>query len=137
MIYFILVASLLLLFNYRRNREFKKRKKLINGFVEKRQFMNFNWKEFDNHYLAQGFDQEQIEAVKTSIQDYSAVAKEALFPEDDLYKDLLISNYGTEQTEIWIDIEKRLRIDAVDDELFSSYEPIVDSYFQVLRIVLN
>lgn len=137
MIYFILAALLLLLFSYRRNREFKRRKKLINGCVEERQLMDFNWVEFDNHYLAQGFTKEHIEAVKISIQDYSPVAKAALFPKDHLYKDLLISNYGAEQTEIWIEIEKRLKIDAIDDELFSSHEPIVDSYFQVLRIVLN
>nr|WP_042291628.1 hypothetical protein [Nonlabens ulvanivorans] len=137
MIYFILVAVLLLLFSYRRNREFKRRKKLINGYVEERQHMNFDWDEFDNHYLAQGFNQEQIDAVKTSIQDYSAVAKEALFPEDHIYKDLLISNHGAEQTEILIEIEKRLNLDTIDDELFSSHEPIVDSYFKVLRIVLN
>ncbi|GAK88723.1 hypothetical protein JCM19297_3236 [Nonlabens ulvanivorans] len=99
--------------------------------------MNFDWDEFDNHYLAQGFNQEQIDAVKTSIQDYSAVAKEALFPEDHIYKDLLISNHGAEQTEILIEIEKRLNLDTIDDELFSSHEPIVDSYFKVLRIVLN
>ncbi|WP_397303127.1 hypothetical protein [Nonlabens ulvanivorans] len=137
MIYFILVAVLLLLFSYRRNREFKRRKKLINGYVEERQHMNFDWDEFDNHYLAQGFNQEQIDAVKTSIQDYSAVAKEALFPEDHIYNDLLISNHGAEQTEILIEIEKKLNLDTIDDELFSSYEPIVDSYFKVLRIVLN
>lgn len=137
MIYFLIAGVLLLLFSYRRNREFKRRKRLIDGYIEKRQLLNFNWDEFDNHYLAQGFTQEQINAVKTSIQDYSPVAKEALFPEDHLYKDLLVSNHGQEQTEIWIEIEKRLHIDAIDDELFSSKEPIVDSYFQVLRIVLN
>ncbi|MEO9502715.1 hypothetical protein [Nonlabens ulvanivorans] len=137
MIYFILVAVLLLLFSYRRNREFKRRKKLINGYVEERQLMNYDWDEFNNHYLAQGFNQEQIDAVKTSIQDYSAVAKEALFPEDHIYNDLLISNHGAEQTEILIEIEKKLNLDTIDDELFSSYEPIVDSYFKVLRIVLN
>ncbi|MBF4982952.1 hypothetical protein FNJ87_19090 [Nonlabens mediterrranea] len=137
MIYFILVAVLLLLFSYKRNREFKRRKKLINGYVEERQLMNYDWDEIDNHYLAQGFNQQQIDAVKTSIQDYSAVAKEALFPEDHIYNDLLISNHGSEQTEILIEIEKRLNLDSIDDELFSSYEPILDSYFKVLRIVLN
>ncbi|GAK99179.1 hypothetical protein JCM19275_368 [Nonlabens ulvanivorans] len=99
--------------------------------------MNYDWDEFNNHYLAQGFHQQQIDAVKTSIQDYSAVAKEALFPEDHIYNDLLISNHGAEQTEILIEIEKKLNLDTIDDELFSSYEPIVDSYFKVLRIVLN
>lgn len=137
MIYFIIAAILLLLFSYRRNREFKRRKKLIDGFIEKRQLMDFNWDVFDNHYLAQGFNQEQIDAVKTSIQDYSAIAKEALFPEDHLYNDLLISNYGAEQTEILIEIEEKLKIESINDELFSSCEPIVDSYFKVLRIVLN
>lgn len=137
MIYFIIAAILLLLFNYRRNREFRRRKKLMDAFIEKRQLMHFNWDDFDNHYLDQGFNQEQIDAVKTSIQDYSAIAKEALFPEDHLYNDLLISNYGAEQTEILIEIEKKLKIESINDELFSSYEPIVDSYFKVLRIVLN
>ena len=137
MIYFILVAVLLLLLSYRRNIEFKRRKKLIAGYIEKRQHMKFDWAEFDNHYLAQGFTLEQINAVKMSIQDYSAVAKEALFPEDHIYNDLLISNHGAEQTEILIEIEKKLNLDTIDDELFSSYEPIVDSYFKVLRIVLN
>lgn len=137
MIYFIMAAILLLLFSYRRNREFKRRKKLIDGFIEKRQLMDFNWDDFDNYYLAQGFNQEQIDAVKTSIQDYSAITKEALFPEDHLYNDLLISNYGAEQTEILIEIEEKLKIESINDELFSSYEPIVDSYFKVLRIVLN
>ncbi|EAS21058.1 hypothetical protein BBFL7_01951 [Flavobacteria bacterium BBFL7] len=137
MIYFFLVAVLLLLFSYRRNREFKRRKKLINGYVEERQLMNYDWDEIDNHYLAQGFNQQQIDAVKTSIQDYFAVAKEALFPEDHIYNDLLISNHGSEQTEILIEIEKRLNLDSIDDELFSSYEPILGSYFKVLRIVLN
>jgi hypothetical protein len=118
---------------FKRNKKASDRNNSIYKKIQERNLLNFNWKQFDQYYVDKGFTLQEIHAVKKSIQDYSSAAKQALFPKDHMYNDLLGSSYGKEEKEIMEEIEKSFKV-SLEGELKEEMLPLVGSCFQIIKL---
>jgi len=135
LIIFVLIGTLFFL-DLKRRKRFKTKVKIIDDEILRRKSLEYNWQDFNTHFIKLGNTNYDVLMIKTILQEYSRVAQVIILPEDHLLGDLLITSYGNELKEISSAIKNDFKI-QINILQFENNKLTVENLFQKLRETNN